>query len=280
MHLQFARHRVTRHHPAGHTVHGDQLEHVAAGQQRHPSQLHLAHQCLVSPIEQLLAGLTAGIEGAAHQGPAEAAGGQAAAVFTRERHPLGDALIDDAAADLRQPLATGFPGAEVSSFKSVSEQAADTVAIHGHWPCGIDTALSGHRMSSPWAVVEAEHRDPIALLGQGCCSGGTGEPGAHHQHIQLAFAQRTDQWQAFPGASPGIGNRPSWKTGIWQAAHAAPPKATPRLIIRKPALIRAASNRPPRRSIWPLAGVSQPRLRCAASAPWSRCKPMATLPSA
>ena len=167
MHLQFPRHRVSRHHPPGDAIDGDQFQHVAPGEQPHLAQLHLPHQRLIGAVQQLLSGLAAGVEGATHQGPPEAAGGQAAAVFAGERHPLGDALVNDAAADFRQPLAAGFPGPEVAAFQGVGEQAADAVAIHGRGPGCIDAALGRHRVRAPRAVVEAQHRHPIPLLRQG-----------------------------------------------------------------------------------------------------------------
>ena len=107
--------RATTHGPP---IHGDQLEHVPAGEQLNAAQLHLAHQGLVGAIKQLLAGLP-GIEGAAHQGPAKTAGGQAAAVPRATATP-GHALIDDAAADFRQPLAARFRARK--SLEGVGEQ--------------------------------------------------------------------------------------------------------------------------------------------------------------
>ena len=38
-------------------IHGDQFEHVPAGEQLNAAQLHLAHQGLVGAIKQLLSGL-------------------------------------------------------------------------------------------------------------------------------------------------------------------------------------------------------------------------------
>ena len=281
VHLQFTAQQMARHHTAGNPIHGDHLENVPAGEQLNAAQLHLAHQGLVGAIKQLLSGLPPGIKGAAHQGPAKTAGGQAAAVFARERHPLGHALIDDAAADFRQPLAARFPGAEVASFEGVGEQAADAVAIHRHRTCGIDAPLGRHRVSAARAVVEAEHRHPVALLGQSRSCGSARQAGAHHEHIHLPFAEGADQRQSFAGPSPGIGDRTSGNPGIRQSVrHANPPRASPRLISRKPPPIPDAKSRPPQRMLEPLAGVSRPRLRCPASLPCSRCRPMARLPAA
>lgn len=65
----------------------DQVEHVPAAEQFHPPGRDLTQHRLVGAIEQLLARLAPGVEGAAHQGATEAAIGQGAAVLPRERHP-------------------------------------------------------------------------------------------------------------------------------------------------------------------------------------------------
>ncbi len=156
------------HHAAGDAVHRDQLEHITAAEQSHPPQLHLAHQGLIGAVQQLLSRLTASVKGAADQGAPKAARGQAATVFTGERHPLGDALVDDAATDLRQSLTAGFSGAEVTTLECVGEQAANAVAIHGDRSGGIDSALGCHRVGPPRAVMKAEHCHAIPLLRQSC----------------------------------------------------------------------------------------------------------------
>jgi hypothetical protein len=55
---------------------------------------------LVGAEQELLAGLAAGVERAAHLRAAERAVGEQAAVLAGERHALGDALVDDVHADL------------------------------------------------------------------------------------------------------------------------------------------------------------------------------------
>jgi len=50
---------------------------------------------------------------------AERAGVEQPAVLARERNALGDALIDDVDADLREPVDVGLAGAEVAAFDRV-----------------------------------------------------------------------------------------------------------------------------------------------------------------
>ena len=57
----------------------------------------LAAEGLVGAEQELLAGLAAAVEGARHLGAAEGAVVEQAAVLARERHALGDALVDDVA---------------------------------------------------------------------------------------------------------------------------------------------------------------------------------------
>ena len=159
---------MSGHHAAGDAIDGDQLQNVAACEQAHASKFHLAHQGLIGPIQQLLPRLSAGIKGAAHQCTPKTSGGQASAVFPSEGNPLGDALINDAAADFGQPLTTGFAGSEVAPFQRVAEQSTDAVAIDRHGTGGINAPLRCHRMGAPWAVMETQHRHPVTLLGQRC----------------------------------------------------------------------------------------------------------------
>jgi hypothetical protein len=57
---------------------------------------------------------------------------------------LGDALINDAAADFSQPLTTGFPGSEVAPFQCVAEKSTNTVAIDRYGTGCINAPLCRH----------------------------------------------------------------------------------------------------------------------------------------
>ena len=61
----------------------------------HGARCDLALERLVRAEQQLLAGLTAGVEGARDLHAAERAGVEQTAVLAGERHPLGDTLVDD-----------------------------------------------------------------------------------------------------------------------------------------------------------------------------------------
>ena len=201
--FQGAAEAMAAHHTPRHPIHADQLHHLAPGEELHPPRRHLPHQRLVGAVQQLLAGLAAGVEGATHQGAAKAAVGQGAAVLPGEGNPLGHALVDDRAADLRQPVTAGLAGAEIAALHRVAEEAVDAVAVAGVVLGGVDAPLGRHRMGPPWAVVIDNQLHPVALLGQGGGGRGAGQAAAHHQHPQLALIGRADQGQALTAALPG-----------------------------------------------------------------------------
>ena len=263
----------------GNPLHRDQLEHVPPGEELHLACGHLAHQGLVGPIEQLLAGLTAGVKGAAHQGAAKVAVGQGAAVLPGEGHTLRHALVDDAATDFGEAVAAGLPGPKVAALERVGKEPLDAVAIVGVILRGVDAALGCHRMGPAGTVVEGDQLHPVALLRQGGRRRGPGQATAHHQHLELALPQRADQRQAIAGAAPGIGDRTRGNAGIGQASrrgsHPTPWLASTRGTRAKPPPTTTATARVALRIRTAFAGSNSPRLRWAASPPWNRCRPRA-----
>ena len=300
--FQGAAEAMAAHHAPRHPIHADQLHHLSPGEELHPPRRHLPHQRLVGAIEQLLAGLAAGVEGAAHQGAAEAAVGQGAAVLAGEGHPLGHALIDDRAADFRQAVAAGLAGAEIAALHRVAEEAADAVTITGVVLGGVDAPLGRHRMGPPRAVVISDQLHPVALLSQGGGGRGAGQAAAHHQHPQLALVGRADQGQALTAALPGRierarrqarlkarrGRREGWQRG-WRrwgscgrgsaaaegaegegGGHGMPAAREARSTRANGSTLKAAPRsraraRPAQRIRSRLPGSSQPRLRWALS---------------
>ena len=91
---------MTRYDTARDAIHGDEFQYIPASKKANMAKLHLSHHGLIGAIEELLPCLPPGIKGSADKGSTKTASGQAAAVLPRERHALGDTLIDDPAADL------------------------------------------------------------------------------------------------------------------------------------------------------------------------------------
>jgi hypothetical protein len=116
-----------------------------------------------------LAGLTARVERSAHLGATKAPVGQLTAVFARERHAEGGAVIDDVDRALRQPMDVRFAGAKVAAFDGVVEQPKDAVAVILVVLGGVDATLRGDAVRTPWRILEAEAIDVVAELGHRRC---------------------------------------------------------------------------------------------------------------
>ena len=101
-----------------------------------------------------------------------------AAVFAREGHALGDALVDDVDADLGEAVDVGFAGAEVAALDGVVEEAVDAVAVILIILGGVDAALRGDGMGAARRILEAEALDVVAELAERGGGGAAGEAGA------------------------------------------------------------------------------------------------------
>ena len=117
-------------------------------------------------MQQLLAGLAAGVEGARDLHAAEGAVVEQAAVLAGERHALGDALVDDVDADLGQPVDVGLARAVVAALDGVVEEPVDRVAVALVVLGRVDAALGGDRVRAARGVLVAEGLHDVARLAQ------------------------------------------------------------------------------------------------------------------
>ena len=156
--------------PASFSIHQNQVQHFAAGEEFHPTRIHLAHQSLISAQQKLLTGLTAGIESPRHLRSAERAVGQLARVFPGKGHALSDALIDDRSRYFGQAMHVRFTCAEVTAFDGVVKQAMNRVTVDRVSFSGVDSALSCDRVRAAGRLVNAEALHVVAQLTQGCGS--------------------------------------------------------------------------------------------------------------
>ncbi len=124
----------------------------------------------VGAEQQLLAGLSTRVERARHLRATERAVGQEAAVLTRERHALRDALVDDVHAELRKPVHVGFACAEVATLHGVVEEAVHAVAVVLVVLGGVDATLRRDAVRAARGVVKGEQLDVVAELAErrGC----------------------------------------------------------------------------------------------------------------
>ena len=135
--------------PAVAAVLDDEVEHLGTRVQLHAVAVHGPHERLVGAEQQLLAGLAARVERARHLRATERAVVEQAAVLTRERHALRDALVDDVDRHLREPVHVRFAGAVVAALDRVVEQSVDAVAVVLVVLGRVDAALRRDRVRAP-----------------------------------------------------------------------------------------------------------------------------------
>ena len=199
-----AGHEVPDDDALGAAVDHDQVEHLVAGVRRHVAARHLSQQRLGCRHLQLLAGLAAGVIGAADLHTAERAGAQRPSVLAGERRPDGVEVVDHPARLLGQAVHVGLAPAEVATLHGVEHHPLDAVVVHLAGAGGVDAALGGDRVGASRRIVEGEALDLIAEFAERSRGPGTGQAGADHDHLELGTVGGADQ----PVAEPAIGPQP------------------------------------------------------------------------
>jgi hypothetical protein len=189
-----ARHEVAHDDSRRATVDNDDVDEFGAIEEADSPETHLAGELLVGPEQELLPRLAAGVEGAAHLGPAERAVVEQSAVLAGEGHPLGHHLVDDVHAHLGQSVHVGLAGAEVAALDGVVEETVDAVTVSLVVLGGVDAALRCDRVGAPRRVVEGECVHLVAEFGQ--CRGrrGTGESRSDDDHLELPLVVRVHEF--------------------------------------------------------------------------------------
>ncbi len=220
--LELAGQQVAHDDAARLAVDEHEIEHLAVGEQRHRAGLDLPHQRLVGADQQLLPGLAAGVEGARDLGAAERAVVEDAAVLARERHALGDRLVDDLDAGLGQAIDVGLAGPVVAALDGVVEQPLDAVAVVAVVLGGVDAALGGDAVGAPRRVVDAERLDVVAQLAERRRRRGAGEAGADDDDRELALVGRVHQLHLEAVPVPLVGDGAARNLRV--ELHGRPPK--------------------------------------------------------
>ena len=200
--LDRARLQIARDDAARLAVHDHEIEHLAAVMHRDRAGGDLALERLVCAEQELLPCLPARVERALDLNAAKGPRLEQAAVVAGERHALGDTLVDDVDADLRQAIGVGLAGAEVAALDGVLEQAVDAVAVVAVVLGGIDAALGGDRVGAARRVVVREALHVIALLAERGGGGGAGEARADDQDGVLAPVRGVHQVHLEAAAVP------------------------------------------------------------------------------
>ncbi len=89
---------------AGPAVADHDIEHLAAGVDARAPRQDLATEGPVATKQQLLAGLSPGVEGARHLRPTERPVREQPPVLARERDALGHTVVDDGVAQRRESI--------------------------------------------------------------------------------------------------------------------------------------------------------------------------------
>ena len=192
----------------------DEVEHLAVSVELDGAGTDHARQRGVRAEQQLLAGLAAGIERAAHLGAAERAVGEQAAVFTGERHALGHALVDDVDGHLGETVNVGLARTVVAALDRVVEQPVNRVAVVLVILRGVDASLRGDGVRAPRAVVEHEVLHLVAQLGEGRRRGGAGQAGADDDDLVLPLVGRVDELDVALVLAPLVGERAGGNLGV------------------------------------------------------------------
>ena len=156
--LDLAGHEIPHRDALGLAVHDHEVQHLRPGMERDGADLHLAQERAVSAEQELLARLAARIEGARDLRAAEGAGGEIARVVPGKRHALGNGLVDDVAAQLREAVDVRLAGPEVAALDRVVEQALDAVAVVGIVLGRVDAALGRDAVGAAGRVLEDRRR--------------------------------------------------------------------------------------------------------------------------
>ena len=212
--FDFAGNQIAGDDALGFAVHQHQIHHFMAGEHFNVSLGHFLFQGLVGTQQELLARLSACVEGSLELGAAEGAVVQQAAVFTAEGNALGHTLVNDVGGDFRQTVDIGFTGAEVAAFNGVVKQAVNGVAVVLVVLGCVNAALGRNGVGAAGAVLVAEAFDVVAKFGKRGGSGGASQAGTYHKHRVLALVVRIDQFGLKFVLGPFVLNRAGGNFGI------------------------------------------------------------------
>ena len=168
--LEFAGNEVAGDDTLGFTVDDYEVEHLITRIALDGTGGNLAVQGGIGTEQELLAGLSTGIESTAHLDTSEGTVGKVAAVFAGERNALGNTLVDDGCTDFRKTIYVGFTGTIVSTLDGIVEKAVDGVVVVLIVLCSVDTSLGCDGMGPAGGVADAENLDVVTKFteGSGC----------------------------------------------------------------------------------------------------------------
>ncbi len=191
--FELAGDQIARDDAARFAIDHNQVEHLGARVHLHFAGADLPFQRLVSAEEQLLARLSAGVEGARDLRAAERSVIEIAGILAGERHALRDTLIDDIETEGGQAVDVGLARAEIAALHGVVEEAEDAIAIVVIILGGVDAALRGDGVGAAGRILEAEAFYVVAEFGERGRGGSACQAGTHHQNGVFALVGRIHQ---------------------------------------------------------------------------------------
>jgi hypothetical protein len=147
----------------------------------------------VGAQQKLLAGLAAGVKGAADLRATERTVRQQAAILARQGDALRDALVDDVRAHLGEAIDIGLPGAEVAPLDRVIKEPEHAVAVVLVILRRIDAALRRDGVGAPGRILIAEAFHLVAKLAQRGRGRAAREAGADDDDVVFPFVGGVDQ---------------------------------------------------------------------------------------
>ena len=196
------------------TINDHNVFHFVTGVKLHLTGLYLRAQRRISTEQQLLTGLSLGIEGTAHLCATERTVGQHATIFTCERHALSHALVDDIVTHLSQTINIGLTSTVVTTLHGVIEKTIYGVAVVLIVLCGVNTTLCGDRVRTAWRVLDAEVEDVEAHLAE--CGGSrcTSQTRTDNNDVQFQFILWVNQALVSLVVGPLLSHRSFRYSGI------------------------------------------------------------------
>ena len=174
----------------GMAVDENEVEHFRLRIHLHRALGDLVTKARISPEQKLLARLSTSIKSTGNLGAAERAVVKQSAVFTGERHPLRNTLVDDVVAHLGEAVDIRFAGTEIAALDRVVKKPVSAIAIILVILRSVDATLRGDRVRAARAILIAEALHVVTLLGEGRSGGRASQTGADNDDVELPLVGR------------------------------------------------------------------------------------------
>jgi hypothetical protein len=125
---------------------------------------------------------------------------------------LRHGLVDQLSATFCQTIDIGFPRAKVATLNGVVEHPENGISVIFVVLAGVDTALSGHGVGAPGAILKAERSDLVTHLSQRGRQRTTGKARPHDNHPKFPAIAGADQLGGGPIVTPFF---LQWSTGYF-----------------------------------------------------------------